>query len=184
MGSDSIDFSCRNETKREQYMNRTRWISILLFTLILTQVSGPAQAADEGWDRDSLSYKVGNFSGFAEVVNIGIKKMALSFSLPSAEMDELERAAIPVAEEREVEIYREPKFLVTDLFPLSATEGKEVLIIYKEESTMDEYNALKEKKAALMNSGKYEGEARREIAWNMGRLLSYPDAKIRALLGD
>jgi hypothetical protein len=151
--------------------------------IALIVFNSPAWAAEDGWERDPLSYAIGNFSGFSEVVNIGIKKMALSLALSSAEMDDLEREVIPIAQQRGVDIYREPEFLVTDLFPPTATEDKEVLIIYRG-STLDEYRALKDKKAALLAADEYEGEMRREIAWEMGKLLSYPDEKIRELLGE
>ena len=142
-----------------------------------------ALAQDEEWEKDPLSYAVGNFAAFAEIVNIGIKKMALSNALPSAEMEGLAREAVGIAEEREVDVYRETDFLVTDLFPMSATENKEVLIIYRG-STLNEYNELKARKAELVEAGNYAGEARREIAWAMGKLLSYPDEKIQQLLGE
>ena len=156
---------------------------LLTSCIILSVASHVSRSSDDEWQRDPLSYSLGNFSAFAEVVNIGIKKMALSNALPSAEMDDLEREARPIAQERGVAVYREADFLVTDLFPLSATENKEVLIIYRG-STLDEYNALKHRKARLVEAGECEGEARREIAWVMGKLLSYPDEKIRELLGE
>jgi len=142
-------------------------------------VSGSASPA--GWQLDPLSYAIGNFSSFAEVVNIGLKKMALSQALPTAQMDDLEKEVRKIADERQVKIYREPDFLVTDLFPPSATAGKEVLIIYRG-GTLDEYFALKKRKAGMVSAGQYQGDARRDIAVAMGKLLSYPDQKIDQLL--
>jgi hypothetical protein len=164
-------------------MKRSTRGYLLLAVLAFTNLNSPAWSADNEWQRDPLSYSLGNFSTFAEVVNIGIKKMALSNALPAGEMDDLEREAIPIAKERGVEIYREAAFLVTDLFPASATKDMDVLIIYKD-STLDEYMALREKKAALVAAGSYQGESRRKIAWAMGKLLSYPDEKIEQLLGE
>lgn len=144
----------------------------------------PVRAANaDDWKLDPLSYTIGNFSTFAEIVDIGLKKMALSSALPPGEMDALEREVRPIAERWDVQIYREPEFVVTDLFPPSATEGKDVLIIYRGD-TLEEYMALKQRKADLVAAGEYEGEARREIAWAMGKLLSYPDEKIEELLSD
>jgi len=145
------------------------------------QQSGAGAAAADGWKLDPLSYAIGNFSTFAEIVNIGLKKMALSQALPPSEMDDLEREVGAIADERNVKIYREPEFLVTDLFPASATAGKDVLIIYRGD-TLNEYLALKDRAAKLVAAGGYQGDARREIAWAMGRLLSYPDEKIVQLL--
>ncbi len=160
-------------------------IPVFLFLIVAWSVSPDARGhdTDEGWELDPLSYAIGNFSTFAEIVDIGLKKMALSSALPSAEMDALEREVRQRTGNWNVQIYRESEFVVTDLFPASATRDKDVLIIYRGD-TLDEYEALRERKAVLEASGQYEGEARREIAWAMGKLLSYPDEKIRQLLGE
>ena len=150
-------------------------------TAALAQAERPEDRAE--WKLDQLSYSIGNFSTFAEMVDIGLKKMALSSALPSAELDRLEAEVRRIADQWEVEIYREADFLVTDLFPASATAEKEVLIIYRGD-TLKEYQALKERKAQLVASGQYRDEARRDIAWSLGKLLSYPDAKINELLAD
>jgi hypothetical protein len=70
---------------------------------------------------------------------------------------------------------------VTDLFPEEVTRGKHVMLIYLD-PVKDEYMALKAEKQALIADGKYEGEARAEIARKMGRLLSYPEQHIERLL--
>ncbi len=56
-----------------------------------------------------------------------------------------------------------------------------MLLIYTG-AVKDEYLALKKEKQALVASGRYEGEARKDIARKMGRLLSYSEEKIAALL--
>lgn len=132
---------------------------------------------------DQRSYRLGGIDSFAEVVNLGIKKMALSAAMSPQEMDALVEEAGRIARNNEVELYREADFLVTDLFPLSATQGKHVLIIYRG-STKNEYVALKKQKAELVKEGKYTGEAREQIARKLGRLLSYPEAKIDQLLKE
>lgn len=130
---------------------------------------------------DKHSFYLGGIHTWVEVVDIGIKKMALSSAMSAEEMDKLEEQAREMAENAGVEIYRESGFLVTDLFPLAATRDKQVLIIYRG-NTLNEYNALKERKAELVKTKKYSGAARREIAWAMGKLLSYPDEKIDQLI--
>lgn len=147
-----------------------------------TEVEAGDSSGD--WKLDPLSYSIGNFSTFAEIVDIGLKNMALSQALPTAEMDRLEHEVRAIADEWDVEIFREANFLITDLFPPSATEGKEVLIIYTGD-TLRKYQDLKEKKARLIANEAYSGEARRDVAWSLGKLLSYPDKKINQLLaGD
>ena len=80
---------------------------------------------------DQRSYKLGNIGAFGEMVNVGIKKLALSAALSPEEMDALIEEAARVAKRNNVEIHREKEFLVTDLFPESVTNGKHVLLIYK-----------------------------------------------------
>jgi Family of unknown function (DUF6152) len=144
------------------------------------ETSQPPVAATT-WKLDPLSYSIGNFSTFAEIVAIGIKEMALSEALPAAEMDRLEPEVRSIAAEHQVSIYREADFLVTNLFPASATAGKDVLIIYRGD-TLEKYLALKKRKADLEAAGKYGEEAQLEMAWAIGKLLSYPDERIKQLL--
>ena len=56
-----------------------------------------------------------------------------------------------------------------------------MLLIYTG-SVKDEYLALKDEKKTLLDQNLYEGEARKEIARKMGKLLSYSDEKIETLL--
>jgi hypothetical protein len=155
----------------------------LALLLFISRADANETGDAAGWKLDPLSYAIGNFSTFAEMVDIGLKEMALSQALPPAEMDRLEREVRRVAHEWDVEIFREPDFLVTDLFPASATRGKDVLLIYRGD-TLDEYRALKARKAALVAEGSYDGAARTELARAMGKLLSYPDEKIEQLLAE
>ena len=75
-------------------------------------------------------------------------------------------------------LYRETDLIVTDLFPADVAKGKHVLLIYKG-TTLDEYLALKKRKSELVDSGSYAGEARKDIARQFGKLLSYPDSRHR-----
>jgi len=129
-------------------------------------------------DTDSV---LGGIGAFGEMVNAGVKKMALSAPLSSSEMDNLIEEATRVAQQNHVELYREPDLLVTDLFPAEVTKGKEVLLIYQG-TTKDEYLQLKEDARKLMESGTYSGKAREAIARRMGRLLGYPPQHINKLL--
>lgn len=130
---------------------------------------------------DQRSYSLGGLNSFAEIVDLGIKQMALSSALSPADMDAMITEARHIAANHHVTLYRETDFLVTDLFPVSATEGKDVLIIYKGE-TLEAYRELKAYKAELVDADAYSGEARAEVAARLGKLLSYPDAKIAELV--
>ncbi len=127
------------------------------------------------------SYNLGVMGGFAEVVKLGVKQLALSEVMSPEEMDDIMDDALVVAKRNGVEMWRETDFLVSDLYPANVAEGKHVLLIYKG-YTLDQYLAVKADKAALVAAGEYEGEAREEIARRFGRLLSYPESVIDDLL--
>jgi hypothetical protein len=138
--------------------------------------------SDDGeWQLDQRSYTLGGIGSFAEMVDAGVKQLALSAPLPPDEMNFLVEHAQRIAADHSVEIYCETDFLVTGLFPAELTDGKHVLLIYRD-STREDYLALKTAKQELLESDRYQGEARRQIAVDFGRLLSYSDAKIEALL--
>lgn len=126
---------------------------------------------------DQRSYQLGSFGAFAEMVRVGVKTLALSSALSPDEMDSLLGEARRIAEEEGIMIYRETDLIVTDLFPADVALGKHVLLIYKD-TTLEKYLALKQQKAELEKSGTYTGEARKNVAREFGRLLSYPAAVI------
>jgi hypothetical protein len=130
---------------------------------------------------DKRSYNLGIMGGFAEVVKLGVKQLALSEVMSPEEMDDIMDDALVVAERNGVEMWRETDFLVTDLYPADVAEGKHVLLIYTGD-TLDRYLEIKTDKAGLVAAGEYVGEAREEIARRFGRLLSYPEPVIDDLL--
>ena len=161
---------------------KTQFLPLLIcVSLLLPAKVLLAAGAPNSNQIDSRSYHLGGIASWSEVVSIGIKKMALSSAMSEGELDSLLEAAMTIVGKAGVSAYREPAFITTDLFPLSATGDKQVLIIYRG-TTLDEYLALKKRKQALLAADEYAGEARRNIAWSLGKLLSNPDAKIEQLL--
>ncbi len=152
-----------------------------LITFCFVSLIVLASCSSESSTQNSTERVLGGIGAFSEMVNAGVKKMALSAPVSSAEMDKLMESALQVAEENNVQIFREPDLLVTDLFPSEVTKGKEVLLIYKG-TTKDEYLQLKEDAHKLIEAGAYTGKAREAIARRMGRLLGYPPAQINKLL--
>lgn len=149
--------------------------------LVFSIFGGVALAAGTSPQIDKRSYNLGIMGGFAEVVRLGVKKLALSEVMTPEEMDGLMEDAEAVAERNQVQIWRETDFLVTDLYPSDVAEGKHVLLIYTG-TTLDEYLTLKADKAALIADGQYQGQARENIARRFGKLLSYPDNVIDDLI--
>ena len=157
--------------------------SILLLLLIIPNLCSSAETANMNSQIDQRSYRLGGLSTFAEMVRVGVKTLALSAAMLPDEMDAFVSGAERIAQDESVMLYRETDLIVTDLFPADVAEGKHVLLIYKG-ATLDEYLALKQRKSELVASGSYAGEARRGIARQFGKLLSYPDANIEELIDN
>lgn len=155
-------------------------LSIFMAALLLA-APHPGRAAAEASQIDRRSYDLGAIAAFAEMVHVGVKRLGFSSTLSPADANALWGEAGKIAGENHVELYREPDLLITDLFPADVAKGKDVLLIYQG-STLDEYLALKRKKAQLVKSATYAGKAREDIARQLGRLLSYPEPAIDELL--
>ncbi len=155
----------------------------LAVAAIAVMIAAPLMAQDHSNSPtiDQRSYNLGVMGGFAEVVKLGVKQLALSEVMSPDEMDDIMDDALVVAKRNGVEMWRETDFLVTDLYPADVAEGKHVLLIYKGD-TLDQYLAIKADKAGLVAAGEYEDKAREEIARRFGRLLSYPESVIDDLL--
>ncbi len=132
-------------------------------------------------DIDQRSFRLGGVSSFSEMVKVGLKKLALSAAMSPGELDKIENDITRIAAAEGVSTFRETELIVTDLFPADVAKGKHVILLYKG-NTLKEYMALKKEKAGLVAAGKYEGEARREIAMKFGRLLSYPESYLEEKL--
>jgi hypothetical protein len=142
----------------------------------------PPSESDANTSIDQRSYQLGGIAVFAEMVNAGVKTLALSAPLEPAAMDALIQDASRIIAEHDAQFYRETDFLVTDLFTAGLTDGKHVLLIYSGD-TRQKYLELKATKQRLVESDSYSGPARSDIARQFGKLLSYSEEKVDELLG-
>ena len=171
-------------------MNRTvkLIVSILATLCCMTFITFPVAAeetpANQPYEIDQQSFHLGAFLSYSEMVGNGVKTLALSSPLIPEEMEAFRPEAEKIAEKWGVQLYLEPELMITDLFSPSKTEGKHVLLIYRQGSsaTLDAYHALKKRQADLKASGNYTRKAREQIAREFGKLLSYPDSKITELI--
>ncbi len=124
---------------------------------------------------------MGVIGAFAEMVNLDVKKIGLSEMFSASDATKYEPIIKQITQRNGVLYYREDNFLVTDLYPAMKTQGLSLFLIYKDDS-LDQYLALKEKKKNLIAENKYDKIARYEIAFQFGKLLSYPDKNIKILL--
>lgn len=134
---------------------------------------------------ESFSYQCGIIDCFNEMVHTGVKNLALSRPLDSAaERD----ALLPFAREScgryGNQFYIEDEPLITDLFPVSMNMGKYNILLYRANHILEQYLRLKAWKDSLVQEKVYFGGNRTQIAWDYGRLLSYPEEAIRRLITD
>jgi len=132
---------------------------------------------------DPYSYELGVIGGFSELINSGVKQLALSAPLVPEEMDRFMVDAEKIASKYNISIYRESDLIVTDLFSDDVALGKDVLLLYKG-STLEQYFSLKADKEDCVKDGNYDEKSRREIARRFGRLLSYSPREINRLLSQ
>lgn len=131
---------------------------------------------------DTFSYELGAADCFCEMVRAGVKQIALAHPCDSPqERDQYLPYFEELCRKYGVKLYVEDEAFLTDLFPLSLNQGKYNALFYQEGSALQEYLALKGEKKAALAQGTY-GQARRDIAWRFGKLLSYTDEGIQRLL--
>ncbi|MDX1285721.1 MAG: VOC family protein [Draconibacterium sp.] len=154
-------------------MNRPTIILIAIFFLVSCNTK----------EMDKYSYELGVVAGFSELVNAGVKRLALSSPMSSEEMDRFIEDAQKVADKHSVSVYRETDLIVTDLFPSDIAEGKDVLLLYQG-TVLEEYLALKNEIIQLEKEGKFTGKIKQDLSRRFGRLLSYSPKKINKLLAE
>ena len=124
---------------------------------------------------DSFSYECGVIDCFNEMVQAGLKPLALSHPCDTKEKrDSFLPFCREICAHYHTFFFCEDDPFLTDLFPLSMNRGKYNILFYRTEDTLQAYQKLKEKKKALVMAGQYEGNRRLEIALAYGSLLGYP----------
>lgn len=124
------------------------------------------------------SFSLGMINCFAEMVAVGVKRMAISPPLTPGEYEEIREASETIVEGSGILSYLEESLLITDLQSEEFTKGKVSILYFKEEATLGAYQSLKKRQAKLQAGGSYTPEARGEISREFMRLLSYPETVI------
>ena len=134
---------------------------------------------------DEYSYQCGVIDAFNEVVRAGVKRIALSHPVDTKEeATELIPFSQQICQQYGNHFYLEESPLLTDLFPISLNKGKYNIIYYRQEEDIQQYLALKKRKQQLLEQQAYQGEARRQIAVDYGKLLSYSQEAIERYLAQ
>ena len=131
---------------------------------------------------DWRSHQLGAMTAFAEVVDNGCKRLALSSPMTGEQFDSVIEGIREVAAKRDLILHVDDDFLETILFDHEPIRGKTVIHIVAKQATVDEYKGLKEKKRKHREAGTLSEEVELEVAWGLGRLLSYDDDSIKRLL--
>lgn len=133
--------------------------------------------------KEEYARELGVVSAFSELVNAGVKQLALSGTMSPAEMENFYPLAVEAAAEYNVLVARESDLIQTALFPKDIAAGKEVLILYQG-NTLNAYEKLKADQGSQISSNKYDELAQQEVARRFGRLLSYSPRKINSLISE
>jgi hypothetical protein len=133
---------------------------------------------------DSYSFALGIIFAFTEVVAADVKQLALSEPATPEMMQQLLPEAQRIAQRFGVSLFLETDLIQTDLFPDDAAGNQHVLLIYRNDDVLARYQALKQERERLTQNNAYAGAPRRQIAAGFGKLLSYSDARIDALIAQ
>jgi len=130
---------------------------------------------------DLVSYHAGVNMAFAEVVGAGCKRLALSSPYDPELAEKMMEPTMVAAETYGVELKVETDLLKSKLFPEDIAEGKTVIMIAQSREVLDEYMRLKDMKRKSAAKG-HPAETELDIARAFGRLLSYSEERIEALI--
>lgn len=126
-------------------------------------------------DQFKLGKMVGEIKAWCEAAKNEAKELGLSAPFKPEDYETLLPHMKEQAENSSVNYYLEKSLTITDLFGDMDLSGIWVFLIYKHKETLDNYLKLKEEKEKLVESSKYEGDARRDIAIRFGKLLGYSE---------
>ena len=155
----------------------------VITTLAMTVACNSNKPEDNQTNIDTYSYELGVVGGFSELINAGVKQLALSAPMPTDKMDVFIIDAQRIASKHDVSLYREPDLIVTDLFSSDIAADQEVLLLFNG-TTLESYFSLKAEKSRLEKARMYDDLARLEIARRFGRLLSYSPEKINKMISE
>jgi hypothetical protein len=131
---------------------------------------------------DSRSFQLGMINCFAEMVAVGVKRLAISPPLFPEEYERIRAASDAIVEGSGIHSWLETSLLVTHLQTPEFTRGKWSVLYFKDPEVLEAYLELKERKARLEAAGRFDGVAAKEISREFMQLLSYPEDVIEAKL--
>ena len=127
---------------------------------------------------DQKSANLPAFEVFCEMVASDAKPIAFHYPLDAAEVDRYWEDFKQIADQMEVEIYREDSLPETMLFPSDGVKGKTVILIYKG----PRLNQYQQWKSDLLAANTNDSGVSEALARRLGRLLGYSPQGINELL--
>lgn len=123
---------------------------------------------------DLLSFQLGMAAAFCEMVQQGVKKLALSPPIDQKDLPQLEKALYEVAGHYGVSVWIDSAFLPSQLAREEDLEGKAVALLYRDEQMLTAYRQLKEQRQQLKDQGLSPAECDGAITPLLRNLLGYP----------
>jgi hypothetical protein len=131
---------------------------------------------------DTLSFQLGMINCFAEMVAVGVKRLAISPPLRPEDYEVIREASDAIVKGSGIHSWLETSLLVTHLQTPEFTRGKWSVLYFKDPAVLEAYLELKERKASLEAAGRFDGAAAKEVSREFMQLLSYPENVIEAKL--
>ena len=119
-----------------------------------------------------------SFDVYCEMVANDAKPIALHYPMGASEIDHYWSDFLSISQKHETQLYKEDRFPETLLFPSSMTEGKTIVVIYKQ-PRLKQYSQLKRDLKDLNSKDLSEQIA---LSRRFGRLLGYSPGGINDLL--
>jgi len=132
----------------------------------------------DGLKVDRASFHLGMINCFAEMVAMGVKRLALSPPLTPLEYEAIREVSDAIARGSDIQSFLERALLITHLQSPDFTRGKWSILYFKDPEVLEEYLALKERRNSLVDAGALAPEDQEEISRAFMRLLSYPEKVI------
>ncbi len=133
---------------------------------------------------DPISFQLGMINCFVEMVECGVKKLALSPPISQEAYEKIGVLSEKIVREFGIQSYLEKSLLITDLQSEEFTKSKYSILYYSHDEVLKEYLELKKRKEELMKTKQYDEKNRKQISREFGRLLSYPDELIERKLSE
>ncbi len=126
---------------------------------------------------DPFSYLLGYTECFCEMVQAGVKRLALSPPMSREHAARMEGLLPQLTGHYGIRFYREDEMLRSTLAPDSALEGKVVFLLFRDGDVLPAYLELKQREGRYLRQGGYSQQQREELSRELCALLSYPQAR-------